>query len=356
MSKECYVCGATEGIKACASCKKVYYCGKEHQARSWDIHKVVCKNRTKASFSDDALPPKDLLHLATATNLTSLCLSFDCDEGIPEIDLAMDNLCFPNLKNLELDCVNIKSITFTTKNTPKLETLNMSSLPSEYIMDLQLPELKHIQIEHVMLRPSDEGFDNHFGLSLSRCPKVESVLAYKFRNLGEFICILPNCVQFTCTRSELTPSMEFCYAPKLTELVLTSGYEIEKLRFCNMKNITLDIIEELGNIRKTIEYIPVNMLAEHNAEHPEEAITLEELPKKNRKLLKKVNAAYAIEYAKVEQQIRNKPEMQEVKSRNLPKCYVNITNLACIDKESVEHLKRNRRLEVVSSSFDDMLF
>ncbi|RFU24591.1 hypothetical protein B7463_g11746, partial [Scytalidium lignicola] len=39
----CNVCGKTEGIKRCAQCKAVAYCGREHQKADWKAHKKICR-------------------------------------------------------------------------------------------------------------------------------------------------------------------------------------------------------------------------------------------------------------------------------------------------------------------------
>ena len=41
-AKNCKVCGKLEGIKRCARCKAVVYCGIEHQKADWKTHKMFC--------------------------------------------------------------------------------------------------------------------------------------------------------------------------------------------------------------------------------------------------------------------------------------------------------------------------
>lgn len=52
--RSCRVCGLTEKLLMCASCKSVYYCGKEHQVADWKLHKAACREmkRTIALLSD----------------------------------------------------------------------------------------------------------------------------------------------------------------------------------------------------------------------------------------------------------------------------------------------------------------
>lgn len=40
--KACKVCGKSVGMKRCARCKAVAYCGTEHQRVDWKIHKKFC--------------------------------------------------------------------------------------------------------------------------------------------------------------------------------------------------------------------------------------------------------------------------------------------------------------------------
>lgn len=39
----CEVCQKVDGLKRCARCGVVAYCGKEHQLADWKTHKQVCK-------------------------------------------------------------------------------------------------------------------------------------------------------------------------------------------------------------------------------------------------------------------------------------------------------------------------
>lgn len=41
-AKTCKVCGKAVGMKRCARCKAVAYCGTEHQRVDWKIHKKFC--------------------------------------------------------------------------------------------------------------------------------------------------------------------------------------------------------------------------------------------------------------------------------------------------------------------------
>ena len=38
----CEICGLLSNTY-CSICKKVYYCGKEHQKLDWSLHKKTCK-------------------------------------------------------------------------------------------------------------------------------------------------------------------------------------------------------------------------------------------------------------------------------------------------------------------------
>jgi hypothetical protein len=50
-------CESREGLKRCGQCKMVMYCGAEHQAQDWKVHKLDCevfqRNEIKAEFYTD---------------------------------------------------------------------------------------------------------------------------------------------------------------------------------------------------------------------------------------------------------------------------------------------------------------
>jgi hypothetical protein len=46
-AKNCKVCGQSEGIKRCAQCKAVVYCGIKHQRADWKTHKMFCVPRDR---------------------------------------------------------------------------------------------------------------------------------------------------------------------------------------------------------------------------------------------------------------------------------------------------------------------
>lgn len=39
----CAKCGSPRDLKACTGCRKIYYCGKEHQKEDWKTHRAECK-------------------------------------------------------------------------------------------------------------------------------------------------------------------------------------------------------------------------------------------------------------------------------------------------------------------------
>lgn len=197
------------------------------------------------SISFDTIPENIRLH-PDLGKITSLNISLEYEENSPEIDLAAEGLCFPELRELELSCVNLKSLTFTEANTPKLVSAQFSNLLSGCRMNLALPYLKYLDIEHAALYEESEADINQFGLSLSRCPSLCKFNSYKFRCLGDLnFCILPNCRSITLHRSECTNHLEIWYAPKLAVFSVQAAYELKHLRLYNRPTTTVEAIEKL---------------------------------------------------------------------------------------------------------------
>ncbi|PRP80192.1 hypothetical protein PROFUN_09520 [Planoprotostelium fungivorum] len=45
--KECALCYVIENLSLCQGCRKVHYCGREHQQADWHGHKAMCKREQK---------------------------------------------------------------------------------------------------------------------------------------------------------------------------------------------------------------------------------------------------------------------------------------------------------------------
>lgn len=43
--KKCVICNETQFVQCCARCRKVYYCGREHQVSDWKRHKEECEKK-----------------------------------------------------------------------------------------------------------------------------------------------------------------------------------------------------------------------------------------------------------------------------------------------------------------------
>ncbi|WIA21518.1 hypothetical protein OEZ85_000719 [Tetradesmus obliquus] len=82
---------------------------------------------------------------------------------------------FTQLEELEnQQSTPLRSLHFTSTNTPKLESINLDQCGEIGGFNLELPELQRLFMEHVDVQ--DEA---GFGSSLSACPKLEMVNCYK---------------------------------------------------------------------------------------------------------------------------------------------------------------------------------
>jgi hypothetical protein len=43
----CPICGSSESLKRCGSCKRVGYCSREHQRQHWKVHRAECTYQSK---------------------------------------------------------------------------------------------------------------------------------------------------------------------------------------------------------------------------------------------------------------------------------------------------------------------
>ncbi|KAI0562895.1 hypothetical protein FGB62_50g226 [Gracilaria domingensis] len=157
---------------------------------------------------------------------------------------------FPQLTSLYLRGVHMTALSFFGSDMPKLESLFVS-LPSgpceaPVRVDFGLPELRHLTIEHcVLAQPSD------IGLCLTRCPKLETFISYKFSIYGPNYMVLPNCTKFVLSRSECTKSVEILSAPKLTHVNLGSSFSMTRFRVWDWnKEITPKEVQQLNAARK----------------------------------------------------------------------------------------------------------
>jgi len=175
-----------------------------------------------------------------------------CDS--PE-ELEFAEVCFPALTRLTLSCVGLCSITFTEANTPLLQDLSLSNIEGSVCpFRLALPDLRTFDAEHSMLgeRAIDAG---QFGLSLSRCPKLEHFKSYKFRCLGDInYCVLPSMKSMNFHRSECTTHLDILNAPQLTSISLQAAYELgDGFKLRNLPNADLATVENLIKARSEAE-------------------------------------------------------------------------------------------------------
>lgn len=164
-------------------------------------------------------------------------------EGSDMLDFSV--VCFPKLKELQLNIVPLVTIHFTSANTPLLEDLDIDSLywdedsNTEGQMPCQgfyldLPHLRKLRLHGFWVH---DGSD--WGASLSRCPRLESVDMRETSGWcppsEHFQCVphslhLPECKWVDFANWENVSELEVD-APKLTSLQVTTSTSLRTVRF-----------------------------------------------------------------------------------------------------------------------------
>ena len=156
----------------------------------------------------------------------------------PPLDFSRIHL--PSLTSLELACANVGLLQLTSDNTPSITSIDLHNLLDDFALRLELPELVSFDAEHSFVGgPLSQ--PNDFGLSLSRCPKLETVRTYKFRGLaGRNFCVCPRLYSLTLYRSECTDSLDILSAPALVELNVRAAYGMQHLRVRDFPGVTME--------------------------------------------------------------------------------------------------------------------
>lgn len=100
-------CGQSEELKACARCKSVFYCGRQHQIQDWPKHKKVCKAKqaeiAKKAQNVTTTPQAPPLK-ADEKSVTPLSPVPKDEQTTPKFDdrpLKLEN--FPQPKSLDVE-------------------------------------------------------------------------------------------------------------------------------------------------------------------------------------------------------------------------------------------------------------
>ena len=254
-----------EGAHRCGTCKPgSWVVCSECDAALTGRACPICRTdyaRAKAEWED--LPPStkflciherptqaELLKIAAAFPSLEILkfeiVDYDEEEEEPQLDFAAPGVVFPALLELTLNSVHLKSITFNEINTPLLRALELHNAMGECCpFALSLPHLQRFKAQHTMLgeRIVDAG---QFGLSLSRCPKLEVFISYKFRMLGESnYLVLPSMRLMRLHRAECLSHLDIVYAPKLSELSLRSAWDCRDFKLRNVPSATADDVATL---------------------------------------------------------------------------------------------------------------
>ena len=166
--------------------------------------------------------------------MTQLTCRPEYENDIPIVDFT--KVFLPKLESLDLLCQGIKSLDFTTKNTPLLDFLNIEQ-PSEgslkYI-NLDLPNLSTLELQFV------DFYDARgFGKSISRCPKIEAIVFYKVNGLyvtksKKHKLVLPLCGTIDLHRCEDLNYLDI-WAPKLSILKFQACYGLDEVNILDQK-------------------------------------------------------------------------------------------------------------------------
>jgi hypothetical protein len=181
---------------------------------------------------------------------TVVCLSMMLDYTEENEPIDFQHLGLPKLETLSLRNVCVKNLYLTSTNTPLLTAISLSNIQGYMKLFLELPNLTSFSAEHTHVHGETE---NSFGLSVSRCPNLEDIETYKFRGLtGSNFCVLPKCEHLELYRSECTDSLEILSAPNLCHLSVQAAYGLTHLRLHDFLGATLQDVEELCGLEKTI--------------------------------------------------------------------------------------------------------
>ena len=185
---------------------------------------------------------------------TSLSMSFEHpNHDPPPLDFSRIHL--PSLTSLELACANVGLLQLTSDNTPSITSIDLHNLLDDFALRLELPELVSFDAEHSFVGgPLSQ--PNDFGLSLSRCPKLETVRTYKFRGLaGRNFCVCPCLYSLTLYRSECTDSLDILSAPALVELNVRAAYGMQHLRVRDFPGVTMEDAIALNAAEAAATYV-----------------------------------------------------------------------------------------------------
>jgi hypothetical protein len=158
----------------------------------------------------------------TGLRYLNIALEFTDDDSNV---LDFKNVRFPELREIELECVHLNDIYFTRENTPKLESLYMINCSAADVI-LDLEHLSKISMHHVEL---DDG--DLFGESISKCPNLVEFDSYKLWGLGgcHQRISLPKCVSLNLYRADDLQELTISQAPELRYLNLQACYGISRI-------------------------------------------------------------------------------------------------------------------------------
>jgi hypothetical protein len=326
--KVCAVCGVEGRLQRCARCQKVFYCGREHQSAHWRDHKSVCQAPSKEGTVLALFPEgEELLRLSTSPEVTSLVLSSPLIQGRL---LWPSEQRFAHLERLQLDRFALGCIQLDQETFPSLTHLQLSHA-SDLVLDLALPQLRSLRMDHCELRKGVR--KNVFGESLSKCLLLEEVLGDSISGLESMnLFLLPSLKRFSLRRLSECHMIEIWWAPKLEKIDLSYATCLNHIRVWNRPKVTLNDLREIESAGEHFR-LKANALTPDFSEGSEYLLYLREFSRERIDAINRISQS-----------------CEHLVEESLPLCAIDLTHVGFAveddPEDTIAHLLGEERLEI----------